>query len=120
VSNDSSTTDLQTGSTETDISASGLWNKSYVQRPDTVRLNQFALIAGMVLAITTSPATAGSDYWDRERPMVTWAYESAIGKRITLAEALQIADHILERAERERLQLVEWEAKRGIEWEEGG
>ena len=40
-----------------------------------------------------------------------------IGRPVSRAEALQIADQIIERAERERIQLAEGEAKRGIQWE---
>ena len=47
------------------------------------------------------------------------ASESVIGRPISRAEALQIARQILVCAEQERLQFAEWEAKRGIQWEEG-
>lgn len=39
-----------------------------------------------------------------------------IGRRISRAEALQISRSILDRAERERLALADFEAERGIQW----
>ena len=40
-----------------------------------------------------------------------------IGRFISRAEALRIAREILEQAERERLVIAEYEAARGIQWE---
>ena len=39
---------------------------------------------------------------------------------ISRLEALRITTTILEEAERERLEIAEWEASRGIYWEERG
>jgi hypothetical protein len=44
--------------------------------------------------------------------------DAKIGKPISRAEALQIARQVLENAERERLEFAEWEAQRGLGWEE--
>lgn len=126
MSSGSATMDLQIAAAETDVSASGLWSESYVKRPDAIwRIPRLALIAGVVLAIATSPATAIPDFWFWERRQrdvstVAWVLEGVIGRPVSRAEALRISRHILERAERERMQLAEWEAKRGIQWEEGG
>lgn len=126
MNNDYTTMDLQIGTAETDVSASGFWSDNYAERPDTIRrVPRFALIAEVVLTIATSPVTAVPDFWfleRRRRDVSTLArsLEGVIGRPISRSEALQIALHILERAERERIQLAEWEAERGIQWEDGG
>ena len=124
MNSDPATIDLETESEETDMSASGRWSESFVKRPDTPwMIGRLGQIAGMVLAIAASPATATTDYWFLERhrrdsSTVTWVLQSVIGRPISRVEALRIAESILERAERERMELAEWEAKRGIQWEE--
>jgi hypothetical protein len=125
VSDDLATINLQTGLPERDVSASGVWTRSSVRRPETRwTIRRVGQIAGIVLTIAASPATAVSDYWFWERrrrgaSSVAWLFEGVVGRPISRAEALRIASQILERAERERLELAEWEAKRGIQWEEG-
>ncbi|HLA81462.1 MAG TPA: hypothetical protein VJP78_07590 [Thermoleophilia bacterium] len=125
MSSNGATMDLQIGFPETDVSASGAWSESYVKRPESFRkIGRLARIAVMVLAIAASPATAVPDYWFLERrrrdaSTVAWVFEGVVGRPISRAEALRIARQILECAERERIQLVEWEAKRGIQWEGG-
>jgi hypothetical protein len=126
VSSSAATMDLQIGSAETDFSASGAWSKSYVKRPDSLwRVPRYALIAGVVLAIATSPTTAVPDFWFLERrrrdaSTVARVLDGVIGRPVSRAEALRIARSILDRAERERTQRAEWEAERGVQWEEGG
>ena len=44
-------------------------------------------------------------------------HDAGFGRPISRADALQIARQVLERAERERLELAEWEAQRGIRCE---
>lgn len=124
MSNDTATMDLRRGDPETDVSASGVWSKSYVKRPETLwKIGGPGQIAGVILAIAASPATAVPDYWfwERQRLDASTAVRFpgyVIGKPISRMEALRIARQILERAERERIELAEWEAKRGIQWEE--
>ncbi len=77
----------------------------------------------MVLVTVASPATAVPDYWflDRRRldaSTIALVLDGVIGRPISRTEALQIARQIIESAEQERIQLAEWEAKRGIQWEE--
>lgn len=125
MSSDLATIDLQTGSLGTDLSASGTWNESFAKRPETPwTIGQLVQIAGIALAIAASPATAVPDYWFFERrrrdaSTVAWIIENIVGRPISRADALRIASQILERAERERMELAEWEAKRGIQWEVG-
>ena len=124
MSSEPATIDLQTGLPEREVSASSVWSKTLVERtkiPWVIRLGQ---AAGMLLAIAASPATAVSDFWffDRRRhdtSTVTWIVEGMIGLPISRTEALRIASQILERAERERTELADWEANRGIQWEMG-
>ena len=56
----------------------------------------------------------------RDASTVDWELETAVGRPISRAEALRIARQVLEQAERERIALVNWEATRGISWEDGG
>lgn len=119
------TIDLHTATLETDVSASGVWSESYVRRPEgPSTLGRFGRIAGLALAIAASPATATLDvwFWERRRrdaSTSTWAFEVEIGRPISRSEALRIVRQILHRAERERMEMAGWEAKRGIQWEEG-
>ncbi|HLA80765.1 MAG TPA: hypothetical protein VJP78_03910 [Thermoleophilia bacterium] len=116
------TIDLQTGSSGMDVSASGAWSESFVKRPETPWMTgRLVHVAGMLLAIAVSPATAVPDYWFFERrrrdaSTVAWILEEVIGRPISRAEALRIASQILERAERERMELADWEGNRGIQW----
>lgn len=125
MSSDLATIDLQTGSLGTDLSASGAWSESFAKRPESPwTIGQLVQVAGIVLAIAASPATAVPDYWFFERrrrdaSTVAWIIENIVGRPISRADALRIASQILERAERERMELAEWEAKRGIQWEVG-
>lgn len=59
-------------------------------------------------AVATSSATDGTAVAKRQ--------EAAPGRAVSRAEAMRIAQRILERAERERLVLAENEARRGIQW----
>lgn len=125
MSNDLARMDFQVVTPEADVSASGLWSKSYIKRPEqTWKIQHFGQIAGIVLTFAASSATAGLDFWFWERRMrntatVAGIFECVIGKRITRMDALRIARQIIESAEQERIQFAEWEAKRGIQWEEG-
>lgn len=124
MTSDFATVDLETGLPETDGAASEVGSESLPKRPATSwKIGIIAPIAGLILAISASPATAVSDYWffeRRRRDTITasWVLEGLIGMPISRVEALQIARQIIERAERERLGLAEWEALRGIQWEE--
>ena len=125
MSSNLATIDLQTGSPGTDVSASGAWSKSFVKRPEVPwAMSRHAPVAGMLLPIAASPATAVPDAWFFERrrrgaSTATWILEDAIGRPISRSEALRIAAQILEQAERERSETAAWEAKRGIQWEAG-
>lgn len=125
MSSGTATMDLQIGAEEAEFSASGAWSQSYVKRPTMWSVPRFAVAAGLILAIASSPATAVPDFWFLEKrrrdvSTVAQALETMIGRRVSRMEALRIARSILERAERERQELVEWEAMRGIQWEGGG
>lgn len=123
MNNNLATSDLQVESSETDVSSSSVWSKSYVERPETSWNRRVGQIAGIVLVTVASPATAVLDYWflDRRRrdaSTISLLLDGVIGRPISRTEALQIARQIIESAEQERIQLAEWEAKRGIQWEE--
>ena len=124
MNNNLATIDLQVESSETDISSSGDWSKSYVERPETSRnLLRVWHVAGLVLITAASPTTAAPDYWawDRRRrdvSTIALAFDGVIGRPISRTEALRIARQIIKCAEQERIQLAEWEAERGIQWEE--
>ena len=85
-------------------------------------LPRIARVAGLAIWLTVSPITAINDPWLIERRrrddvMTISIYQEVLGRFISRAEALRIASAILEQAERERLILAEFEAARGIQWE---
>ena len=124
MNNDLATLDLQEELSEAGISSSENWSKSYVEKgPATIR--KFARprqVEEINLTISASPATALDHwFWDRRGNDVstaTLAFGSVIDRPISRAEALRVARQIIECAEQERIQLAEWEAERGIQWEE--
>ena len=123
MSNNLATIDLQVESSEPDVSSSSFWSKSYVERPETSWNRRVGQIEGIVLVTMASSATAALDYgfWDRRSlyaSTISSFLDGVIGRPISRTEALQIARQIIESAEQERIQLAEWEAKRGIQWEE--
>jgi len=88
-----------------------------------VSLNIFRAMtmAGISIILAVSPMTAISDPWLQERDQRDAAitisvYRDIIGRPISLSEAKRIARNILVDAERERLQIAENEASKGIQW----
>ena len=126
------TVDLQTSFSETDVSSLGVLSRGDNESGFRATWNAggFFWNAGRVLAsagilaFAASSATAVSDVWSLERRRliaftVPWVSEGMIGRSISRSEALRIARQIIERAEQERIQFAEWEAERGIYWEDG-
>lgn len=90
-----------------------------VQKPPRGYLRPFGI--GLIIAL--SPITAVADPWVSEprrqtQPTAFVLIHSIGRRRITRAEALRLAQEILERAERERLRSADWEAARGAAWGE--
>lgn len=90
-----------------------------VQKPPRGYLRPFGI--GLIIAL--SPITAVADPWVAEprrqtQPTAFVPIQSMGRRRITRAEALRLAQEILERAERERLRSADWEAARGADWGE--
>lgn len=82
-----------------------------------------AKVAGFFFAFAISPLTAMVDPWLIERhrrdAAVTMSiYQDIIGRFISRKEALRLSVQILKNAEKERYQLIEFEAARGIQWGE--
>ena len=123
MSNGLATLDRRTGLSETNISPAGYWSKSYDEKwAETIsNMPWHPEIKELVLTNSASPVTAVPNYFfedlRRYASTVSWGFKGVIGRPVSRAEALQIADQIIERAERERIQLAEGEAKRGIQWE---
>ena len=124
MSSDPATVDLQTGSSGPDVSTSGAWSESLGQRPETPWImGRRIQEVGLLLAMAASPMTAVTDNWffelqQRDTSTIAWNTDGVIGRPISRAEALRISREILERAERGRFELAEWEAARGIQWGE--
>jgi hypothetical protein len=103
--------------------ATGIWRESHPQwHARLFDLSQIAKVAGIAISLAVSPVTAISDPWLAERrrrdAVVTMSiYQEVLGRFISRAEALRIAREILDRAERERLDIAEYEAARGVQWE---
>ena len=90
----------------------------------TKNLARFARNIGIAAFITLSPVTAIHDPWlleKRRRDAVVTipVYKEILGRAVSRSEALKLARQILIDAERERLAIAEFEAIRGIQWEEG-
>ena len=118
--NDIYTSEIRDASDASEVSASGQWSEDF--RIPFTRFCNIGQMASVALMITVSSATAiPDDPWVRKSKTYdqsTWIYQPAIGRPITQAEALRIACQILEQAERERLEIAEFEATRGIQWED--
>ena len=118
------TLDRRTGQSETNISLSGFWSESYDQIWEKTISNMpwHPEIKELVLTYSASPVTAVPNYFfgdiRRDASTVSRGFKGVIGKPVSRTEALQISRQIIERAERERIQLAEGEAMRGIQWEE--
>ncbi|GBD96923.1 MAG TPA: hypothetical protein ENG83_13250 [Nitrospirae bacterium] len=89
----------------------------------TQNLTRFARNIGIATFFALSPVTAIHDPWLHEKKrrdaVVTISvYQEVIGRIVSRSEALQLAHQILIDAERERLAVAEFEAARGIQWEE--
>lgn len=125
MNSDSATVDLQIASIDAEYSAPDLLSESFIKKPEFHwRFAKSLLVAGLALAIASSPTTVAPDFWfiekrRRDTSTAVRILESSVGRAISRAEALRIARRIIERAERERMQFALWEATRGIQWEEG-
>lgn len=123
--NSASTVDLFDEESILQAPTSGPWRESHERQSEKAfDLSHMAKIAGLALFLVVSPITAIPDPWliekKRRDAVITMSiYQEVIGRFISRSEALRIARQILVSAEQERLQLAEWEAKRGIQWEEG-
>lgn len=121
-----STVDLHTDSKDMTFSASEIGRESIgIPIHQTMIGGILGYIAktGIILAVAVSPATATPDIWfsekrRRDTSTVAVFFEGVIARRISFAEARRIAQKILEQAERKRIEFAEWEASRGIQWEE--
>jgi hypothetical protein len=101
------------------IPASGSW--TFTPRPvpqAAAIIGQGALkTASVALWLAVSPLTAIADPWLGERQRrasasAAIALDSVRRRRITLAEALELADEIMRRAEEGRIRAAEAEARR--------
>lgn len=103
--------------------ATGFWGENHERQPEkTFDLFRMAKVAGLAVSLAVSPVTAITDPWLAERrrrdAVVTVSiYQEVLGRFISRPEALRIACQILEQAEQERLVFAEYEAARGIQWE---
>ena len=119
-----STADLQEEMMEPDVATTDSWVESHARpRENAWSIPRLAQIAGLVFSLTASPATAVVDTWFIERKRrdaatTVWILHEGVGRPVTRTEALRIARQILERAERERFDITEFEAVRGIQWED--
>lgn len=108
------------------IQASGAWQLSTAMTAPlgwVIPTKGILRDAGMAIALAISPVSCGSDPWflDRKRRVPTTVealFRPVLGRPITIQEARKIALEILARAEQERLEFAEAEARRGIDWEQ--
>lgn len=76
----------------------------------------------VALILSATSVTAIKDYWvpdtiKTEAQTVNHGIKKPIGRRISRGEALRISQEIQERAERERNEFAEREARGGIQWD---
>jgi len=123
--NSAYTVDLRDGGQTSQATATDFWRESHERHPEKVfGLSIMANVACLDVSFAVSPVTAMPDPWllekrRRDAVVTVSIYQEVIGRFISRSEALRISRHILERAERERMEIAEWEAKRGIQWEVG-
>lgn len=99
------------------------WKQNQFQNLASSSLASMVKAFGFAVSLVASPVTVIIDPWQTERrkrdATVTMSiYHEILGRIISRAEALRIAREILERAESERLSFVNYEAARGIQWED--
>ena len=122
--NSQSTSDLFDQEQTLTVPATSLWTDSPEhQRQSVFGFVQMAKTVGLFVSLAISPMTAINDPWFIERrrrdsAITVLMYHEIIGRFISRSEALRIASHILQQAEQERLSAAEFEAARGIQWEE--
>jgi hypothetical protein len=106
------------------IRESGFWNESReMQSKEHANFSHVVKAVGLGLLMAFSPITAISDPWlsDRRRRdsvITVSVYQEIIGRYISRSDALRISSQILEQAEAERLAIAEFEATRGLHWED--
>lgn len=118
------TDDLQDNWPTLHIQEPGFWNES--QEKQFERPHAFlhlARVAGLTFFMTFSPLTAIRDPWlhdksRRDSVVTVPVYQEIIGRFISRSEALRVANQILAQAEQERLAIAEFEAARGLHWED--
>jgi len=107
------------------IQASGAWQLSIAMTAPLGRDITKGVLrnAGVAIALAISPVSCGIDPWfvDRRRQIATSVgslFRPIVGRPITILEARRIALEVLARAEQDRVQFAEAEARRGIDWEQ--
>lgn len=122
--NSARTIDLFDRGSEIPVPATGAWEQSYGRPSETSwTMSRFAKSAGLLFYLITSSLTTMPDPWiiekrRRDAVVTISIYKEIIGRPISRIEALRMARQILEQAERERLAFCEFEATRGIQWED--
>lgn len=106
-----------------ETNSTDFWHHRHAQQPTKYfNLPHIAKVVGLTISLMVSPITAITDPWlverrKRDAVLTISIYQEVLGRFISRSEALQIAREILEKAERERLVFAEYEAARGIQWE---
>lgn len=120
---DSCTIEVRDTIQEVDVSATGFWSDNVTKRPENLwAIPGWGQIAEYVFSIA-SPATAIPGIWALEQQeqaasSAMYPIHVTIGRPISRTKALQIAQRILEQAERERIELAKSEAAGGVQWKE--
>ncbi len=115
--------DLQDRPPESRTVETGVWSENRITRTaaNLWGVLRISKIAGILLPLAISTITAIPDPWVIEKrrrdTVVTMAiFQEVIGHAISRSEALRIARQILQQAEHERLALADFEATRGMQW----
>lgn len=104
--------------------STGDWSEN-LEGPIRFHTGMLSLVRAIGRGVNISmPSTSsGIDPWfDDRRHQTSLAYISIVSttfrRRISIKEAREIALQILRQAEEERLQIADYEAQRGMAWEE--
>jgi len=110
------------------LSGSGKWafdngtHTLFDPRVSPVRRSPAHLAQFAALLLAMSSMSSAPDPWlstQQQRSLLTMsgAFPTSSRRRITMREALKMADDIMRRAEEGRMKAAEEEAKRGFDWE---
>jgi hypothetical protein len=120
---DNSTIELQTNFEEPEVNASGKWDGGFKRSILWSNLPAFYLAGLLLLPFSVSETTSVLssrvvEQIQSEATRSVFSFQRRIGRQVSRSDALRIVKNILVQAEQERLEVAEFEAERGLQWDE--